>query len=44
MSNPVHASVFAGGIFHTTLIFWVVLLPGILVSVPIVFITQLLMH
>jgi len=44
----VHASVFAGGIFHSALTFWMVLLPGILINVMVVFIhwmkTLLLLH
>ena len=31
-----HASVFAVGMFHTALILWLVLLPGILVNVLVV--------
>lgn len=32
LTNPVHASVFACGMFHTTLTFWVILLPSILTA------------
>ena len=40
LPNPVHASVFAGGVFHTALILWVVLVPGILVKVLIVIVAS----